>query len=121
MNTSGDGKISVTTTMPANLGTFPIGGGKVSTKFSFQNTGNSYATRIVITDTLTENVDASTLEFLSSSVPFVMNVVDRKHFTWTAANTYLPDSIADEANSHGYISFRIKITYYLFCYYFYFF
>ena len=74
----------------------------------FQNTGNSYATRIVITDTLTENVDASTLEFLSSSVPFVMNVVDRKHITWTAANTYLPDSIADEANSHGYISFRIK-------------
>ena len=74
----------------------------------FQNTGNSYATRIVITDTLTENVDASTFEFLSSSVPFVMNVVDRKHITWTAANTYLPDSIADEANSHGYISFRIK-------------
>ncbi|MBK8352787.1 MAG: T9SS type A sorting domain-containing protein [Saprospirales bacterium] len=74
----------------------------------FQNTGNSYATRIVITDTLTENVDASTFEFLSSSVPFVMNVVDRKHFTWTAANTYLPDSIADEPNSHGYISFRIK-------------
>ncbi len=40
-NTSGGGKISVTTTMPSNLGTIPIGGGKVSTKFSFQNTGNS--------------------------------------------------------------------------------
>ncbi len=74
----------------------------------FQNTGNSYASRIIITDTLTENVDASTLEFLSSSVPFVMNVVDRKYITWTASNTYLPDSIADEPNSHGYISFRIK-------------
>jgi hypothetical protein len=74
----------------------------------FQNTGNSYASRIVINDTLTENVDASTLEFLSSSVPFAMNVVNRKYITWTAASTYLPDSIADEANSHGYISFRIK-------------
>ncbi|HUM53200.1 MAG TPA: T9SS type A sorting domain-containing protein, partial [Chitinophagales bacterium] len=74
----------------------------------FQNTGNSYASRIVITDTLTKNVDASTFEFLSSSIPFTMNVVDRKYITWTAANTYLPDSISDEANSHGYISFRIK-------------
>jgi uncharacterized repeat protein (TIGR01451 family) len=74
----------------------------------FQNTGNSYATRIVITDTLTENADTSTLEFLSSSVPFVMNVVNRKYITWTAASTYLPDSTSDESNSHGYISFRIK-------------
>ncbi|MBK8352792.1 MAG: hypothetical protein IPL21_14325 [Saprospirales bacterium] len=37
-----------------------------------------------------------------------MNVVDRKYITWTATNTYLPDSTSDEANSHGYISFRIK-------------
>ena len=74
----------------------------------FQNTGNSYASRVVITDTLTDNVDVSTLENISSSVPFVMNVVDRKYITWTATNTYLPDSTSDETNSHGYISFRIK-------------
>lgn len=74
----------------------------------FQNTGNSYASRIVITDTLTDNVDPATLEFLASSVPFIMNVVDRKYITWTAASTFLPDSTSDEINSHGYISFRIK-------------
>lgn len=74
----------------------------------FQNTGNSYASRIIVTDTLTENVDETTLEVLSTSIPFAMNVINKKYITWTAANTYLPDSISDEANSHGYVSFRIK-------------
>lgn len=36
---TGNGKVSVTTAMPLDLGTFPIGGGKVSAKFSFKNTG----------------------------------------------------------------------------------
>lgn len=38
---AGGGKILVTTAMPANLGNIPIKGGKVSTKFSFQNTEKS--------------------------------------------------------------------------------
>jgi len=74
----------------------------------FQNTGSSYASRVVITDTLTNNLDPTTLEMLSFSHTFTYNVIDRKYITWTSPNIYLPDSTTDEAASHGYISFRIK-------------
>jgi len=74
----------------------------------FQNTGSSYASRVVITDTLTNNLDPTTLEMLSFSHTFTYNVIDRKYITWTANNMYLPDSTTNETESHGYISFRIK-------------
>lgn len=44
INTSVEGKMVVTTTIPANLGDIPIKGGKVATKFSFQNTGKGNLT-----------------------------------------------------------------------------
>ena len=74
----------------------------------FQNTGNSYATKIKIVDTLSAHLDWSTLELLSSSHTFNFNIQNNNILTWSNDNLYLPDSTTDEAGSHGYVSFRIK-------------
>lgn len=74
----------------------------------FQNTGTAYASRIRITDTLSDNLDWNTLEILSSSHPFHFKVENQHYLSWWSDAISLPDSTSDEAGSHGYVSFRIK-------------
>lgn len=74
----------------------------------FQNTGTSYATKIKITDTLSDKLSWNTLEILANTNNLTYKVENKNILTWWNDNIYLPDSTSDEINSHGYVSFRIK-------------
>ena len=72
----------------------------------FQNTGNYYAERVVITDTLSSNLDLNSLEILAHSHPMEMtregNVVN-----FEFDEIFLPDSTTDEEGSHGFVRFQV--------------
>jgi sugar lactone lactonase YvrE len=79
-------------------------------KIRFQNTGTDVAYRVVVVDTLSEHLDLSTLQVGAASHAHRLEVSGkgRPVLTWTFDNIMLPDSTADEPNSHGYIQFSIK-------------
>lgn len=76
----------------------------------FQNTGNDYAKDVVVTDTLDEGLDLSTFKLVSTSHLRQLSISSNggydKKFEFT--NIFLPDSITDEPNSHGHITFTIS-------------
>ena len=74
----------------------------------FQNTGNAPAQNIYILDTLENDLDASTFQFISSSHDAVTQLLPGSilRFNYHAIN--LPDSINDEPNSHGFVKFSVR-------------
>jgi hypothetical protein len=75
----------------------------------FQNTGTDTAYKVVITDTLNQNLDLATLEFGASSHPYKIEFTGSGKpilkFTFDKIN--LVDSFTNEPKSHGFISFKI--------------
>ena len=79
---------------------------EVTYTIRFQNTGTAPADRVIITDTLSADLDASTFRFVSSSHPCTWFLLDHVlRFTFEGIN--LPDSTSDEAGSHGFVRFTI--------------
>lgn len=74
----------------------------------FQNVGNDTAFTVAIRDTLDANLDWNSLEMLSASHTYNLQIKDGNKLTWKFENILLPDSNINEPGSHGYISFRIK-------------
>ena len=74
----------------------------------FQNTGTDTAFTITVRDTLSNRVEASTLEMIASSHPYTLTVENGVNLTWRFNNIQLPDSNRNERASHGYIAYRIK-------------
>ncbi|MBJ6118347.1 IPT/TIG domain-containing protein [Pontibacter sp. BT310] len=79
-------------------------------KIRFQNTGTDVAYRVVVVDTLSQNLDISTLQMGSASHNYRFDVSGKGSpvLTWTFDNILLPDSNSNEPGSHGYIQFSIK-------------
>lgn len=79
-------------------------------KIRFQNTGTDVAYRVVVVDTLSENLDLSTLQMGAASHKYTFEVSGkgRPVLTWSFNDILLPDSTSNEAGSHGYIQFSIK-------------
>lgn len=74
----------------------------------FQNTGTDTAFNVYLADTLDNRLDWSTLEVISASHPFMMNVKGGRFCKWMFNNIKLPDMGHNEPASHGYISYRIR-------------
>lgn len=74
----------------------------------FQNTGAAPAFNILVTDTLSNLLDLSTFEFISSSHYSTYDLSPSGVLKVMYYNIMLPDSAADQAKSHGY--FRYKIS-----------
>jgi hypothetical protein len=76
----------------------------------FQNTGTDVAYKVVVVDTLSADLDVSTLQLGSCRIPYKVQVSGkgRPVLTFTFNNILLPDSNANEPASHGYIQFSIK-------------
>jgi uncharacterized repeat protein (TIGR01451 family) len=76
----------------------------------FQNTGNDYAYQVVVTDTLSEKLDLTTLRVTGASHRYRFSVSGkgRPVLTWTFDNINLPDSARDQAGSNGFVKFTIK-------------
>ncbi len=76
----------------------------------FQNTGNDYAYRVVVADTLSGQLDLSTLRVAGASHPyrFTVSGKGRPVLTFTFEDINLPDSTRDQAGSNGLVKFTIK-------------
>jgi uncharacterized repeat protein (TIGR01451 family) len=73
----------------------------------FQNTGTYLAERVVITDTLSADLRWDTFRFLESSHPCHWYVSDGvAHFVFN--DIMLPDSNANELESHGHVRFKVR-------------
>ncbi|HWB64612.1 MAG TPA: T9SS type A sorting domain-containing protein, partial [Chitinophagales bacterium] len=74
----------------------------------FQNTGTAPALNILVADTLDSHLDPSTFQLLAYShknlTQITGNIVQ-----FDFPNINLPDSTADEPNSHGYVQYKIKL------------
>ena len=94
---------------PKKLSLSTVQGGYIPLEYTirFQNTGNYPAERVIIVDTLSEDLQWNSFEFLSRSHPCHWYITEGVlHFIHEGI--VLPDSTNDEPNSHGYVKFRIK-------------
>ncbi len=76
-------------------------------KIRFQNTGNDTAFNIVIRDTLSPMLDHRTVRSIRSSHQHTTELDGDGVISFYFDNIYLPDSLINEPESHGYVSFYI--------------
>lgn len=74
----------------------------------FQNTGTAAAENIVIKDMLSDKLDWSTIQMISSSHPYRYTLTSGNKLEVFYQNINLPATAIDEPGSHGYIAFKIK-------------
>lgn len=84
---------------------------EIEYKIRFQNTGNDTAFRVVLVDTLPNELDIKTLKIGNSSHPFTWKVFGNGILEIIYDNIMLPDSNINEVASHGFITFKIKQKY----------
>jgi uncharacterized repeat protein (TIGR01451 family) len=86
---------------------FPAYAGWIDYTIHFQNTGNADAYDIRLEDTLDNNLDFETMQFVHASHPQSWTLVGN-HLTVNYPNIMLPDSATDPVGSQGYFQFRMK-------------
>jgi uncharacterized repeat protein (TIGR01451 family) len=76
----------------------------------FQNTGNDTAFKVVLIDTLDQDLDIASLQIGNASHPFTFHVSGKGKpvFTWTFDNILLPDSNTNLEGSNGFVTFSIR-------------
>lgn len=74
----------------------------------FQNTGSDTAFTVVVVDTLSANIDVTSIRNIIASHPFEYVISNQGVLTFTFANILLPDSNVNEPASHGLIEFTIN-------------
>ncbi|MBV6443068.1 MAG: hypothetical protein EPGJADBJ_04796 [Saprospiraceae bacterium] len=75
----------------------------------FQNLGNIATDFVVIRDTLSDLLDASTLRILSASHPCSWNIHSGGALEFRFSPIMLTPAQTDEANSHGFVRFSVKM------------
>ena len=92
---------------PTSLTPQEIADGKpVDYTIRFQNTGTYLAETVRIEDQLSEDLNLSTFEFLGSSHPCTWSI-ENGMLQFLFEEIMLPDSNANEPESHGFVMFRI--------------
>ena len=83
--------------------------GPLHYSIGFQNTGSDTAYKIVVVDTLSKNLDLSTLVITGASHKYTYSISGQSQpiLEFTFNNINLPDSTTDEAHSHGFISYTL--------------
>ena len=74
----------------------------------FQNTGNDTAFNVIIQDTLAAELNLDSFELIASSHDVQVQVENDGAVAFSFIEIMLPDSLVDEPNSHGFVTFRIK-------------
>ena len=74
----------------------------------FQNTGTDTAFTVIITDTLPSTLDLASVQWGASSHTCMRSLTGQGILKFIFPNILLPDSNANEAASHGFVSFRIR-------------
>jgi len=73
-------------------------------QINFQNVGTDTAFNIIVRDTLDPNLDISTFTSGASIHPYTYAITGRE-ISWIFPDINLPDSIVNEAASHGFVKF----------------
>ncbi len=84
-----------------------VNGNNINYTIRFQNTGTDTAFIVVISDTLSDDLQAGTLQMAASSHNCKTTVNGNVVF-FEFLNILLPDSNVNEPKSHGFVSFSIK-------------
>jgi uncharacterized repeat protein (TIGR01451 family) len=74
----------------------------------FQNTGNDTAFTVLLIDTLSNYIDISSFELVSSSHSVIVNNYEGV-FWFRFNHINLPDSNINEVESHGFVKYRVKL------------
>jgi uncharacterized repeat protein (TIGR01451 family) len=74
----------------------------------FQNNGNDTAFTVVVVDTLSPNVDPSTIVPGASSHPYTFDLSGQGVMTWHFDHIMLPDSTTDPVGSNGYFNYTVR-------------
>jgi uncharacterized repeat protein (TIGR01451 family) len=82
-------------------------GERVTYTIHFQNTGSAPATRVLLTDTLSADLEWGSIEFVSSS-HLCSWYVDAGVLIVIFDDIQLPDSTTDEPGSHGFARFSVQ-------------
>jgi len=82
-------------------------GAPLTYKIRFQNVGNYPAESVIIYDTLSADLDVSTLSQIETSHPSSFTVIDGHILKWDFGIINLPDSVHNEPESHGFVQFKI--------------
>ncbi|MBK8721340.1 MAG: T9SS type A sorting domain-containing protein [Saprospiraceae bacterium] len=75
----------------------------------FQNTGTDTAFTVKIFDQLSDNLDITTLEPMGSSHPYRLEIAADGKLLFRFSDINLVDSFANEALSHGFVKYKIKV------------
>ncbi|MBC7861464.1 MAG: T9SS type A sorting domain-containing protein [Bacteroidia bacterium] len=75
----------------------------------FQNTGNAPAVNVRIKDTISSNLDISTMQIVSTSHPMQLDFIAADVAQFSFLNIMLPDSGTDMLNSMGYVTYKISL------------
>jgi photosystem II stability/assembly factor-like uncharacterized protein len=88
-------------------GEIPIFTKELDYLIRFQNTGNDTAFKVIVVDTLSQNLDIFSLKNIVASHPFTVS--NKKNIlTFIFSNIFLPDSFVNERASHGFIRFKVS-------------
>lgn len=75
----------------------------------FQNTGNDTAFKVVVVDTLSSYLDLTSIKLGAASHPFTFSISGQNVLAWTFDEIMLPDSNANEPNSHGLFKYSVHL------------
>ncbi len=76
-------------------------------RIRFQNTGNAPAGNVLVVDTLDALMDEGTFEVVSNSHSVMTTLKPEGVVEFLFSEINLPDSTSNEAESHGFVSFKI--------------
>lgn len=84
-------------------------GERLTYTIRFQNTGTYHAENVRIVDTLSNHLDLSTLQIIAAShEPMDWHIRGERVLEFVFENILLPDSTANEPESHGFVQFSIQ-------------
>lgn len=75
----------------------------------FQNTGTDTAFRVKVTDELSDHLDMTSIIPGAASHSYSFSMSGTNTLTWIFAGIMLPDSGANEANSHGMLKYSVRL------------
>ncbi len=91
------------------LGEIPSNTPEIIYTIRFQNTGTAEAVNVLLKDTISGNLDLTSIGMISSSHPYSAQINNGGVVWWSFNNINLPDSNSNEPGSHGYIKYAIKL------------
>ncbi|MFM9984823.1 MAG: T9SS type A sorting domain-containing protein [Flavobacteriales bacterium] len=86
---------------------FVLDGDELEYTIRFQNTGNAPATNVRIENQLNDLLNRNTLQPIAWSNNFDLIIDETGKAIFTFPNINLPDSVSNEPESHGFVTYRI--------------